>query len=226
MTFTEIDEDLQRLRQGGVEELGRVFDRHRDRLWQIVQFRLDRRLLGRIDVEDVLQEAYLDAASRLASYLEDPAASPFVWLRWVVNQTMIDLHRRHLGAARRDAKREVSLQRRQTSPGTSLSLACQLAGGLTSPSQAVMRNELAERIREQIEQMDEVDREVLALRHFEELANGEVAEVLEISQAAASARYVRALVRLKSILERVPGMLDATTALPPRDDSPPKGNPS
>jgi RNA polymerase sigma-70 factor (ECF subfamily) len=193
--------DLQaRLRQGDSSALAEVFSRHRERLGRLVSFRLSTRIAGRIDVEDVLQESYLQAAARVQHYLDKPAGSLYVWIRLMVLQTLTDLHRAHLGAQARDAKREVSLHAGGPLDSTSHSLTNCLLGRLTSPSQAAVRAEMAMRLQEALELMPAVDREVLALRHFEELSNQETAEVLGIEPRAASARYVKALERLKNIM--------------------------
>ena len=202
------DELLDRLREGDETALADLFSQHRERLWRMVNFRLDRRLYGRVDADDVLQEAYLNAAQRISHYLNNTSMSFFVWLRQIVLQTMIDLHRQHLGAQMRDAAREVSLHRGGYPQATSVSLAAHLLGSLTSPSQAAMREEVSQQLENALESMSTIDREVLALRHFEQLTNGEVAEVLDIQQKAASIRYVRAIARLKDILVQIPGFFD------------------
>ena len=194
----------QRLLDGDEDALAELFSQHRERLWRIVHFRLDPRLTGRIDPEDILQEAYLDAAQRIRHYRDESPASGFLWLRLVVAQTMIDVHRRHLGVQMRDARREVSIHCKIFSQETSTSLASQLVGHLTSPSQAAMRAELSDQLAQAIAKMDAVDQEILALRHFEELTNHEVSETLGIQANAASMRYVRALKRLQEILSRFP----------------------
>jgi RNA polymerase sigma-70 factor (ECF subfamily) len=210
MTDSEETQDalLGRLIAGNEHVLGELFALHRERLWRMVNFRLDRRLLGRVDADDILQEAYLDAAQRVHHFLEDPSKSFFVWLRLVVTQTMIDIHRRHLGAQMRDANREISMNRPAYTQATSACLAAKLLGSMTSPSQAAVKAEMARQLEEALEAMDTIDQEVLALRHFEELTNSEVAEVLGIQQKAASIRYVRAVARLKDVLQRVPGFFD------------------
>jgi RNA polymerase sigma-70 factor (ECF subfamily) len=199
---------LERLQGGDRQALAELFAVHRPRLWRIVEFRLDRRLHRRVDPDDVLQEAFLAAAQRVEHCQGDTPASQFIWLRMIVTQTLIDVHRRHLGAQMRDADREVSIEARRMPQGTSSCMAMQLSGNLTSPSQAVMREEKARRLEEVLQQMDPVDREVLALRHFEELSNTEVAELLGIQQKAASIRYVRAVRRLKALLSQLPGFSD------------------
>jgi RNA polymerase sigma-70 factor (ECF subfamily) len=98
-------------RPADVEALTALFVQHRERLRQMVRLRLDRRLLGRVDPSDVLQEAYLDIAARADEYLANPAMPPFLWLRFLTAQRLAMLHRQHLGAQARDAGREVSLYR-------------------------------------------------------------------------------------------------------------------
>jgi RNA polymerase sigma-70 factor (ECF subfamily) len=198
-------EDLERrLREGDQQALAELFSRERERLWRVIHFRMAEPLRGRLSPEDVLQEAFLAASQRLKHYAESPATSPFIWLRMMVNQTLIDLHRRHLGAQQRDAAREVSLDAAAYSQATSASVVIQLVGAFTSPSGAAARADVFGLVNNAIEQMDTLDREVLALRHFEELTNSEVAGTLGIEQKAASIRYIRALRRLKEILAQVP----------------------
>jgi RNA polymerase sigma-70 factor, ECF subfamily len=197
-----------RLKCGDVEALAVLFSEHRERLWRMVGFRMDRRLLGRVDPDDVLQEAYLAAAQRIDSYGNNSSLSPFVWLRMVLMQTLIDIHRHHLGAQMRDANREAVFPGNQYPQNTSISLAAQFVGKFTSPSQAAVREETLLRVEQAVAEMDPLDQEVLALRHFEELTNSEVAEVLGIQQKAASIRYVRAIQRLRAVMSQMPGFLE------------------
>jgi len=192
---------------GNRESLGVLFAHYRDRLWRIVNFRLDQRLIGRVDADDILQESYMNAEKRIEHFLHDSPEGFFIWLRLIVNQTLIDVHRRHLGTKSRDAKRERSVSGAWSSTSTSFSLSHHLLGHLTSPSQAAVRAELADQLHLALESMSELDREVLALRHFEELSNVETAKVLDISEQAASVRYVRAIGRLRKILETIPDFL-------------------
>lgn len=180
------------LRAGDDHMLGTLFERHRERLQRMVQFRLDPRLVGRLDPEDVLQEAFLEAEKRLGAYRGDQ--KPFlVWIRLIVQQTMVDLFRRHLGTKMRSAGREITAPKSGTLSGL-------FVGHITSPSRALLREEVRSRIETALSEMDEIDREVLLLRHFEELSNKEAAAVLGIQENAASNRYVRALGRLKGLL--------------------------
>jgi RNA polymerase sigma-70 factor, ECF subfamily len=201
-----MEELERRLRGGDTQALAELFSRERERLWRVIHFRMAEPLRGRLEPDDVLQEAFLAASQRLKHYAESPATSPFIWLRMIVNQTLIDLHRQHLGAQKRDAAREVSLDSPPCAQATSASVAIQLIGAFTTPSGAAARADVLGLVQAAIEQMDPVDREVLALRHFEELTNSEVAEALGIEQKAASIRYVRALRRLKEILAQVPDL--------------------
>jgi RNA polymerase sigma-70 factor (ECF subfamily) len=199
-------EELLRLASAGDQQaLAAVFESHRDRLRQMVRLRLDRRLQGRLDPSDVLQEAYLDFARRLPDYAREPDMPFYLWLRFLTGQRLIDLHRQHLGAQMRSAGQEVSLYRGALPQASSASLAAQLLGRLTSASRAAIRAETQLRVQEALNRMDAIDREVLALRHFEMLTNDEAAAVLGIKKAAASNRYIRALRRLKEILGGMPG---------------------
>jgi RNA polymerase sigma-70 factor (ECF subfamily) len=191
---------LDRARAGDPRALAALFDHYRRRLRHMVRLRLDRRLAGRLDPDDVLQQAYLEADKRFADYLLDPSIPVFLWLRLVTGEALTDLHRHHLGAKMRDAGIEVSLHRGALPQASSVSLAELLLGRLTSPTRAARRAETQRRLQEALNRMDPMDREVLVLRHFEELSNAEVAEVLGLEKTAASNRYIRALKRLKAAL--------------------------
>lgn len=201
------DDLVQRMRSGEEHAFVELFSMHRDRLKRMLVFRMDRRLRGREDASDILQEVYIDAHQRMMHYLKRPELSFYVWLRQLTTQRLIDVHRRHLKAEMRDVKQEVGINRTSLA-ATSASMAIQLAAYLASPSQIAMHAELVIQIEKAIDGMDEIDREVIALRHFEELRNSEVAEVLGLSDAAASNRYMRALARLREVLEETPGFLD------------------
>ena len=209
-----LDEETlaERVRQGDEDALAKLFSLYRPRFWRLVNFRLDARLTGRIDADDILQDSYLAALQRLQHLSSEPSASVFVWLRLIVHQTLVDVHRRHLGARMRDAGREANKATPAFGNSASLSLVGQLIGKLTSPSQAAVRNEVSQKLEEAIDQMDGIDRDVLALRHFEELTNSETAEVLGIQPKAASIRYIRAIKRLKDILSQIPGFQQEGTA--------------
>jgi RNA polymerase sigma-70 factor, ECF subfamily len=196
---------IERARAGDRQALGALFARHRDRLRRMVEMRLDSRLQARLDASDVVQDAYLEVAERLPEYLSDPKLPLFLWLRLVVGERLLKLHRYHLGTLMRDAGREVSLFRGALPAASSAALAAQLLGKNTSPTQAVVRAERILRLQEALNTLDPLDREILSLRHFEELTAAEAARVLGIEEPAAAKRYVRALKRLKEILATMPG---------------------
>lgn len=198
---------INRAIHGDEQAVAELFAHYRDRLRRIVAFRLHPAIQARVDADDVLQEAYLNAVQRIRHIFQDSPRSYFIWLRMIVNQTLTEIHRRHLGVQMRAAGREVAGSR-QTSDSTSFSLSFHLIGHLTTASQAALRKELLERIDAGLATMNELDREVLAMRHFEELSNSEIAEALGITEQAAAMRYIRALGRLRDILEAVPGFFD------------------
>ncbi len=200
MTDDDIPGMVECLGRGDQETLAQLFSRHQDRLLKMIEFRLDARLKGRISSADVLQEAYIDALKRLPHFVADPSVPFFVWLRTVTIQRLIEVHRQHLGAQARDVSKEVSLVQ-AAGPEASSERMAELMGDLTSPSQAAQRNETLAQVRAALDQLEPIDREVLALRHFEELSNQEVAALLGIQTAAASKRYIRAIERLKNALE-------------------------
>jgi RNA polymerase sigma-70 factor (ECF subfamily) len=202
------EELLDAARTGDEGALAALVERHRDRLERMVRLRLDRRLQGRVDPADVVQEAYLAVRGKFPRYSADPRLPFFPWLRLEVGQKLVDVHRFHLGTRMRDAGQDVSLHQGALPQVTSLSLAEHLLGKLTSASKAAMRAELKLRVQEALNSMDPHDREVLILRHFEELSNAEVAQVLGIKPSAAVNRYVRALKRLKDVFQGMPGGIE------------------
>jgi RNA polymerase sigma-70 factor (ECF subfamily) len=204
----ELEMHLRRVASGDQQALADLFARYRDRLRRMVKLRLDRRLQGRVDASDVLQEAYLDVANRAAEYAANPTIPFFLWLRLLTGQRLLMVHRHHLGAKMRDVGQEVSLYRGALPQASSVSLAAQLLGRMTSPSLAAVRAEMQLTLQEALNGMDPIDREVLTLRHFEDLSNGETAAVLGLQKAAASNRYIRALKRLKEVLSSMPGFFD------------------
>lgn len=198
---------IARVAKGDQNALAELFSQHRDRLWRLVTFRMDPRLHGRVDADDVLQEAWLAAVQRIDHFLIDASRSIFVWFRLITSQTLVDIHRRHLGTQKRNAGNEFSIDRGWTSSSTSSSLSFHLLDHLTTPSEAALREEMTQKLNEALADMKEIDREVLALRHFEQLTNREAAQVLGISEQAASDRYIRALSRLKTAMTSLPGYL-------------------
>jgi RNA polymerase sigma-70 factor (ECF subfamily) len=198
---------VRRAAAGDAEAREALFSRFDSKLRRMIRMRLDRRLQGRLDEADVLQEVYLQAVQRFPSYLEHGEQRPpfLLWLRLLTGQVLVDLHRGHLGVQARDPRREVHLDHAIMPEATSEVLAAQLVGRWTSASQQAMREEVRSRVLETLQSMDARDREVLSLRHFEHLSNKEVAIELGLNEYTASKRYLRALSRLKSILSESPG---------------------
>ncbi len=186
---------LRGLQEGRAEALAALFQFYQPRLRQMVRLRIDPRLAARVDVSDVLQETYLDAARQVASYLREPRVAFYVWLRGLTWERLLNVQRQHLGTQRRALGREVPLPAE-----SSALLARQLLAAGSSPSAALLKEELRRRVQDALARLRPDDREVILLRHFENLSNTEVAQALGLSAAAATMRYGRALVRLKELL--------------------------
>ena len=196
---------IETLRGGDRRALAALFEQYCDRLRRMVELRLDPRLRARFDASDVVQEAFLDVARDLDAYLTDPKLPPLLWLRLHVGRRLTTLHRQHLGTKMRDPGQEISLYQGDLPQADPAALASMLLGQLTSPTQAVQRAERMLRVQEALNSLDPLDREVLALRHFEQLSRAEAALVLGITQEAGAKRYFRALKRLKDVLATMPG---------------------
>jgi len=203
----EIEPLVARAAAGDGAAWGALLMAHQERLARMVAFRMDPRLRGRIDAADVVQDAFVEASAHREAYFRAPTAPLFLWLRGVVRNKLLEAHRHHLGAHMRDAKRELPLEAEPRWDDTAAALCAHLTAGLTRPSVAAVRGEVRTRLAEALEGMDPTDREVLAMRHFEQLSNMEAAQVLGIQERAAAKRYLRALERLKVILSEMPGGL-------------------
>jgi RNA polymerase sigma-70 factor (ECF subfamily) len=208
--FDQSRELLQRAAGGDAQAVQELLEMHRERLKRMVHLRLSRRLQGRVDDSDVLQEAFLGIAGRLREYAADPKLPFYLWLRHLTGLKLAEIHRHHLGTQLRDADREVTLHRGGLPQADSVSLAAHLLGQLTTPSQAAIRAETRLIVQDTLNNMDPIDREVLALKHFEQLSTSEIADVLGMSKAGAGSRYLRALKRLKEILSQIPGFLESS----------------
>lgn len=163
----------------------------------MVALRVDAGVRRRLDASDIVQDALLIASKRLPDYLSKRPMPFLVWLRVLTRQAMIGQLRHHLGAQERDAKREVSAEVVGRTSANSGMVADRLAKSAISPGDQVAREELRERVVGALEALDELDREVLVMRHFEHLSNKEVAAELGIETSAASKRHLRALDRLR-----------------------------
>ena len=194
---------LRRASRGDRSALDELFAHHRGRLLRMVRMRMDRRVQGRIGASDILQESLTEAWERLPDYLQDRGMPFFLWLRFLTRQKVLELHRRHLGAKARDVRREVRLHQGPMPSATSATLAQQLMGKQTSPSLAAARVEDRMKLQEALNRMEDPDREILCLRHFEQLSVAEAARELGIGESAASKRYLRALRKIRGFLSHL-----------------------
>jgi len=197
---SDFDVSLTAAINGDQAALAKLFESQRDRIKRMIQLRMDHRLRGRIDASDVLQETYLDVSRRLKTYDRDASLPFFLWLRLLAQQRLIDLHRQHLGAKMRTTEQETALGGDDFLAASSDSIAEAFASRLTTASQAAIRTELQQHVRRALTTMEPLDREILALRHYEMLSNEEAAVVLKLKKTAASNRYIRALRRFREHL--------------------------
>lgn len=200
------DELAISVRLGDETALTELFQRHRNQLRSMVAFRMDANLRGRVDPSDVIQESFLDLAKRLDEFNLKQEMSPLVWMRLVAMERLMAVHRRHVETQKRDARREVSIDRDIGLGATSVSLAAALIGRLSSVSGKLIRAEQKAKLHEMLDQMDQDDREIIALRIFEGVTNGEAAEILQLTKQTASKRFVRAIERLRNTMQDAPGL--------------------
>lgn len=193
----ELIQQAQRGDAGAVDEL---LARHREPVRRMIGLRLDRAIAPRVDASDVVQDVLLEASKRLAEYLRDPSMPFHLWLRCLAQDRVIDAHRRHRKAQRRTVDKEKRLHK-EWADRSSMELAAQLIDHELTPATAALRHELEGRFREVLEELGDDDREIILMRHFEQLSNQEVAQTLGLTEAAAGMRHLRALRRLKTLLE-------------------------
>ncbi len=191
---------LANARQGDRAAVNRLLERHRVSLKKLIQLRLDRKIARRVDASDVVQDVLMEANTRLQDYLADPKMPFHLWLRQLAQDRMIDVYRRHRGAQRRSLDREQSIAAPQFSDQSGFDLMGQLADHELTPAAASIRKELEARFVLALDQLEDEDREIVLMRHFEQLGNSEVADALGLSAAAAGMRHLRALRKLRAIL--------------------------
>ena len=187
--------------------VNRLLERHRRSLRKLIQLRLDKRIWQRVDASDIVQDVLFEANTRLRDYLDNPRLPFHLWLRQIARDRIIDMHRRHRSAQRRSLDREQSLGSPQFEDQSGFDLLGQLADRELTPAAASIRKELEIRFLSALEQLVEDDREILLMRHFEQLGNGEVAAALGMSAAAAGMRHLRALRKLRAILGDRPSQM-------------------
>ncbi len=199
------DEPLRQRLRAEPARFGEFVAVERDRLRRMVALRLDPRLRGRLDASDVVQDACAEAVARLPEWLDGDDMPLHLWLRFLTGQKLLQLHRHHLGMEMRAAQREVPLF--GGAPDASgVSVASAIAdGGAPSPAAIAMDAETVRKLGAALESMKREDREVLVMRHFEHLSNGDVARLLGLTSGGASLRYLRAAERLRAILDEISG---------------------
>lgn len=194
---------ISQARSGSPTAIDQLLQQHREALRRMIELRMDRAIQQRVDASDVVQEVLIEAARRLPDYLAQPLLPFHLWLRQMAKDRLIDAHRRHRGAARRSLDRERSIHA-AFADHSSLDLAAALRDKELTPAAAALRQELARRFEAAIARLDDTDREVIQMRHFEQLSNQEVALALGLSEPAAGMRYLRALRRLRPLLDEAP----------------------
>lgn len=196
---SELQDLLKKAQGGEANAADRLLEEHRAPLRRMIDLRLDRALAGRVDASDVVQDVLLEASRRLADYLRNPAMPFYLWLRHIARDHVIDAHRRHRVAQRRSLDREQRIAPALVDQ-SSLDLAGQFVDQELTPASAAIRAELAHRLHEAVAALEESDREVILMRHFEQMSNQGTAAELGLSEAAASMRYLRAIRRLRALL--------------------------
>jgi RNA polymerase sigma-70 factor (ECF subfamily) len=191
---------LSNVRGGDEEAVNCLLDRHRDALKRMVQMRLDRKIQRRVDVSDVVQDVMVEANRRLAEYVKNPVMSFHIWLRQIAKDRIIDAHRRHRVSAKRSVDREQQLAAPAGMDRSTMELVTQLRDPELTPAARATQKELAGHVEQALTQLSEQDCEIIVMRHYEQLSNQEVAEALELTEPAASMRYLRALRRLREML--------------------------
>ena len=194
------EELLAQAKQGDEVAVNHLMDRHRDALRHLVRMRLDRKILRRIDVSDVVQEVLIEANRRLTKYLADPQMPFHLWIRHIAKDRIIDAHRRHRVSAKRSVDREQAMTVPRGFDQSSIILAAQLTDREKTPAAAALEKEMAKRVEHSISQLEQLDAEVIVMRHYEQLSNQEVAQTLELTEPAASMRYLRAVRRLRELM--------------------------
>jgi len=194
------EELLAGARDGDGDAINRLLERHRDALQRMVQMRLDQKIRRRIGVSDVVQEVLVQANRRLHDYLAQPTMPFHLWLRHIAKDRIIDAHRRHRGSAKRSVDRERPLVVAATDDRSTIQLAAQLCNDELTPSAAAAQQEIVRRVEQAISELADQDAEIMIMRHYEQLSNQEVAQSLNLSEPAASMRYLRAVRRLRAML--------------------------
>lgn len=197
---TDTQNLLDQAKKGDAEAVDQLLARHREPIRRLIDLRLDPAIVQRVDASDVVQDVLLEASKRLQDYLKNPAMPFHLWLRHIAKDHIIDAHRRHHQTQKRGVNREQPLARPGWMDKSSLELAGQLVDPERTPASAALQEELQRRLHTALAGLDEDDRDILLMRHFEQLSNQDVASSLGLTEAAASMRYLRAIRRLRDVL--------------------------
>jgi RNA polymerase sigma-70 factor (ECF subfamily) len=187
---------------GNSEAVGQLLDRHRDSLRRMIQVRMDQKLGRRMDVSDIIQDVMIEANRRLKDYFENPVMPFHLWIRQIAKDRMIDAHRRHRVSAKRSIDREQPMFSPGTADHSTIELAVQLCDPSLTPAAAATQREIAAQVELAVGELDDNDREIILMRHYEMMSNQDIAQALELSEPAASMRYLRALRRLRTIIDK------------------------
>jgi RNA polymerase sigma-70 factor, ECF subfamily len=205
---SETEALLRRVAQADAVAADELWERHRPALRRMIGLRLDQALARRVDASDIVQDVLLRASQRLSDYLRHPTLPFHLWLRQIATDHVIDAHRRHRQAGKRSMDRERPMAAGRTrgfaDDRSSLDLAAQLRDPSPTPAALALRHELECRFQDALSHLEDDDREIILLRHFEQLSNGEAARLLGLSDAAAGMRHLRALRRLRALLAEAP----------------------
>ena len=192
---------LKQAVEGDDAAVNQLLDRHRNSLRQLIRMRLDQKIQKRIDVSDVLQDVLIEANRRLTRYLNDPVMPFHLWLRQIARDRIIDAHRRHRVSAKRSVDREQQMVAPRGYDQSSIHLASLLGDQQLTPAAAALQKEMARKVEAAISELDPKDCEIIVMRHYEHLTNQEISQALGLNEPAASMRYMRAIRRLKVILQ-------------------------
>lgn len=195
------EELLEQAREGDSAAVEDLIMRHRDALRQLVRMRMDRQIQRRVDVSDIVQEVLIEANRRLQDYLANPSMPFHLWVRHIARDRIIDAHRRHRVSAKRSVDREQAMVVPGGMDRSSIVLAGQLMDGGKSPSAVSLEREMVRQVETAITRLEEMDAEVIVMRHYEQLTNGEIAHALGLTEPAASMRYLRAIRRLRELMQ-------------------------
>ncbi len=200
---------LARRKDGDQTAWNVLLQRHRSAVQRLIHMRLDNRIRQRVGVSDVVQDVMIEANRRIDRYLQNPGIDFHLWLRQIAKDRIIDAHRRHRTAAKRSVDREHRLVQEGGAKHSTMNLAGQIRDADLTPAARATRREMANRMEDALLELNELDRDIIIMRHYEQLSNDEVSQALNLQPAAASMRYLRALRKLKNQL------------LPQQDDSQP-----